>query len=239
MKTVFLLALLPVSVGISHAQSGYIKDYKFQVTDVASKNVSKELIFSRMERSMLDLKNSICSNRAHLWAYDMFRNYNIIPGKIFIFFGRSVWKDESQGWMYHVAPYIVENGQEFVMEASYPEVDRPLTVNEWIENETDGRVKSQECIDISAKDTDLTEFFYERYNLPEVREEGRRGARCYIRKVPGFYWYPAGIALHELKKNAKGDEVEYSPTAFEPEEVMEACVEAASGKKSKCKQHLY
>ncbi len=238
MKVVTVLAALTFSTGALAGGVGYIADYDYQVTDVARLGLSKERLFSRLERGMLDLKKSICANRAHLWAYDLFRFHNVNPGKIFIFFGRSMWVNEPEGWMYHVAPYIVDGDEEFVMEASYDDVTRPLTVNEWIENETDGRFKANECIDITAADTDLTEYFYNRYNLPEVRDPGRKSARCYIRRVPGYYVYPTGIALHELKRDEKGNEVEYNPKAFSIEDVLHACVDATQGKKSQCKRYL-
>lgn len=232
----------------SSLAAGYIKDFNYQLTDVATKGLRKESIFASMERNFIDLEKSICANRAHLWAYDMFRfNGRINTGKIFIFFGSSVWKKEDKKtYMYHVAPYIVENGTEYVMEASYPEVTKPLTVEEWIENETYNRVKGTECLEITAQDTDLTEYFYERKILPEKRGNGKPGARCYIRKVPGHYWFPASIAYHDLKRDDEGKPVTHNPTTFDKEEVMDACVEAAStklgrllgGGKAKCKSHL-
>lgn len=243
----FILAI-SISSTLSAFASGYIKDFDYQLTDIASKGLRKEVLFDRMERGMLDLEKSICANRAHLWGFDLFRNYHINTGKIFIFFGSSIWKKEDKhGYMYHVAPYIVENGNEYVMEASYPsEVSRPLTVEEWIENETYNRVKGSECVEITSADTDLTEYFYERHTLPERREMGKTGARCYIRKVPGYYWFPASIAYHDLKKNEKGEKVEFNPSRFEIEDVLEACIEAAStkigrffgGGRAKCKSHL-
>lgn len=242
----FILGILLSSVPSVFA-AGYIADFDYQLTDISTKGLKKETLFDQMERSMLDLENSICANRAHLWGYDLFKQGKLNTGKIFIFFGASIWnKNDKHGYMYHVAPYIVENGNEYVMEASYPDVTKPLTVDEWIENETYNRVKGSDCLEITAADTDLTAYFYERHTLPEKRANGKPGARCYIRKVPGHYWFPTSIALHDLKKNEEGKPVEYDPKAFDVEDVLEACVEAASSKvgrffgggKAKCKKHL-
>ncbi len=241
----FVALFMSASPGFA---TGYLRDFNYQLTDIASRGIRKETLFSSMVREFIDLDKSICSNRAHLWAYDMYRfNGHFNTGKIFIFFGSSVWKKEDKKtYMYHVAPYIVENGTEYVMEASYPEVTKPMTVEEWIENETYNRVKGSECLEITAEDTDLTEYFYERKILPERRQNGKQGARCYIRKVPGYYWFPASIAYHDLKKDDEGKPVTHNPTNFDKEEVMEACIEAAStkvgrifgGGKAKCKSHL-
>lgn len=225
---------------LSLALTGYIADFNYELTDISSKKLIKEQLFENMQREMLDLDNSICANRAHFWAYDFYRLHGINSGKIFIFFGRSIWRKDETGYMYHVAPYIVENGNEYVMEASYPEIKKPLTVEEWIENETYKRVRATDCIEITAKDKDLTEYFYDRFNLPETK------AKCYIRKVPGYYWFPASIAYHELKKNEKGESVEFNPKGFEIEDVVDACTEAASTKwgrlfgmaKNKCEKYL-
>ncbi len=245
MKMLFLASLLSSSVFATN-NVGYLKDFDYQLTDFAQKGLNKELIFDRMERKMINLDKSICANRAHLWAYDIFRTTGASTGKIFIFFGSSIWKDDKKGWMYHVAPYIIDNNTEYVMEASYPDVTKPLTVDEWIENETYGRVKGHECLDISKADVDLTAYFYERATLPEKRTPPLQGAKCYIRKVPGYFWFPASIATHELGKDIDGNKVEFNPKEFDKEEVFAACKEAAAPKlgrffgdgKAKCKKHL-
>jgi hypothetical protein len=240
------LLLIGLSSTITWATPGLITDFNYQVTDIADKNLQKEILFNRLERKMLDLEKSICSNRAQLWAYDLYRFYGINTGKIFIFFTSNIWRNDKKGWMYHVAPYIVENGTEYVMEATYSDVTKPLTVEEWAENEMYNRVKGSECLEITAADTDLTEYFYERHTLPETRASGKPGAKCYIRKVPGYYWFPASIALHDLKRDEKGKKVEYDPKRFEVDDVLDACTEAAStklgrllgGGRAKCKKHL-
>jgi hypothetical protein len=242
MKTFIVFSLLSFSV---FAQTGYIKDFNYQLTDIAQKGLKKEDLFPKMTRNGVDLENSICANRAHLWAYDFYRWYGINTGKIFIFFGSSIWEGDDQGWMYHVAPYIVENGKEYVMEASYDDVPKPLTVNEWISNETYERVS--DCVEITAADTDLTEYFYARYNLPEVRANGRTSGRCYIRKVPGHYWFPTSIAYHDLRRDEDGGEVEFDPKGFDIDDVFDACVDAFSSRlgrwmggdaRAKCKKYL-
>lgn len=227
--------------------AGFLKDFNYQLTDFAKAGISKEVVFDRMERKMISLENSICSNRAHLWAYDIFRSTGANTGKIFVFFGRSIWEgDKKNGWMYHVAPYIIENGTEFVMEAGYSDVVKPLSIDDWVANETYGRVRGSECLEITAADTDLTEYFYERRNLPERRGNNLPSARCYLRKVPAYYWFPMSIATRDLGRDVNGKKVDFNPTAFDKEEVLSACTEAASGKigrifgggKSKCKKYL-
>jgi hypothetical protein len=240
-----LIAILLSAASLA-ANPGFIPDFNYQVTDIANHGLTKEHLFQRMERKIIDLEKSICANRAHLWAYDLHRFWGLNTGKIFIFFGSSIWKYDTQGWMYHVAPYIVENGVEYVMEASYDEINTPLTVYDWIENETNGRVYGDECLEISAADEDLTVYFFQRFNLPEQRAKGKPSAKCYIRKVPGHFWFPTSIALHDLKRDARGRRVDFNPSGFDIKDVMDACTEAASSRlgrflgagREKCRQHL-
>ncbi|MBA2406050.1 MAG: hypothetical protein H0V66_14840 [Bdellovibrionales bacterium] len=248
MKT-FIAAVVMCSLTPAFA-AGYLKDFDYQLTDIASKGLTKESLFNKTKTDFMDLEKSICANRAHVWGYDLFRFNKINTGKIFIFFGASIWtKSDKHGYMYHVAPYIVENGTEYVMESSYPsEMKTPVTVEEWIESETYNRVKGSDCLEITAEDTDLTEYFYARQTLPEKRANGKPGARCYIRKVPGHYWFPTSIALHDLKKDADGKKVDYNPQTFDVADVVEACIETASSKigrffggasaRTKCEKHL-
>jgi hypothetical protein len=240
------LWLLVLGFLVSTAFATTIPEYNYKLTDISLKGLDRQKLFNKMQRSMINLHDSICANRAHLWAYDFKRFYGIDTGKVFIFFTRELWSKEETGYMYHVAPYIADNGQEFVMEASYDDLTRPLTVSEWIENETSGKVKGSECINLSKSDTDLTEYFYDRYNLPSRRSNGKKGARCYIKKVPGYYWFPASIAFHELGLDEEGAPVQFDPKAFDLDDVFAACKDAVSGKmgslfsgaKQQCRQYL-
>jgi hypothetical protein len=244
MKSLTALSLISLSAFAN--TPGYISDFNYQVSDLATMGLSRQTLFEKMERKMLDLENSICANRAHMWAYDLSK-YNIQTGKIFLFFGSSIWTDDKHGYMYHVAPYIVDNGVEYMMEASYGDLSEPLKIKEWVENETYGRVTAADCIELTAEDTDMTEYFYERINLPEKkRPSGKPAARCYYRRVPGYYWFPASIAYHDLKRDADGVKFEFDPKDFDKDDVVEACVEAASSKfgrffgggRLKCQAHL-
>ncbi len=243
MKYNFLFLFMSFSL---MANPGHISDFNYQLTDIAEKGLKKEVLFARMERGMMNLEDAICANKAHVWAYDFSRFYGINTGKIFLFFGGSIWTEDKKGWMYHVAPYIVENGQEWVMEASYGDITRPLNIDEWVANETYDRVRGTECVEIFADDKDMTQYFYERFNLPENRGPGKKSARCYIRKVPGYYWFPTSIAYHDLKKDEDGNKFDYDPKGFDLDDVMAACEEAVSsklgrffgGNKGKCKKYF-
>jgi hypothetical protein len=238
----FSLVLLFI---VALARATTVPEYNFELTDVSSKGLSRQVMFNKMKRDTINLEDSICANRAHLWAYDFKRFFNVDSGKIFIFFTKELWSKKETGYMYHVAPYMADQGLEYVMEASY-DLKRPLTVAEWVENETDGKVSEKDCLYLTKDDTDLTEYFYERYNLPLKRENGKKGAKCYLKKVPGYYWFPASIAYHELKMDGDGVSTSFNPKDYEIEDVMHACKDSMSGKfgslfsgaSAKCREYL-
>ena len=151
-----------------------------QMSDYEASNVSSysvDRIWNEMETS---LKGKDCYRRAHIWAYDMYRNDNIYSKKIFIHYTdkwnkeldnmggrlgwltRRAWSAEGLDgrttrmvrsnitWDYHVAPMIVVDGKDKVMDryldlaydaqpGRYSESEawklytRPSTPSEWVE----------------------------------------------------------------------------------------------------------
>lgn len=222
---------IPETPGTPSLSDGAMPYYHYQLTDIAKVGLTSKQLFSEVRNDWMELKHSVCSNRAHIWGYDMYRHHNINVGRIFIFFTADVWKGEKKGYMYHAGTYVIENGQEWVLERSYNEVFRPLTIVEWMDNEMEGKAPASQCIEITEKDTDLTEYFYERYNLPRKREGGKPSAPCYFRKVPGYLPYPASVAEIDFKKDADGKPSTYNPTDFDFNEVMTACIDSRVGHK--------
>ena len=76
---------------------------------------------------------SECSDRAHIWAHDEFKNSATASRKAFLFFTASYINSVRLKWWYHVAPVynVNDNGsiKELVMDYRY--TDRPMTVKEW------------------------------------------------------------------------------------------------------------
>lgn len=213
-------------------RGAYLPYYQYTVSDVAQMGLTSQRLFQELMRTSMDLKNSVCSNRAHFWGYDLYRKYKIQPGRIFVFFISDIWANDKQGWMYHAGTYVMENGEVKVLEGSYPdEVFKPLTITEWIDTEMEGREDPKKCIEITEADTDLTEYFFARNNLPAVRSNGKPGAPCYYRMVPGYLPYPASVAEVELKRDARGNPSDYSPKGFDLDEVFAACEDSFSGGK--------
>lgn len=76
---------------------------------------------------------SECSDRAHVWSYDEFKNSGIQTEKVFIFFTASYINRNKFKWWFHVAPLVsvMENGvvQKRVMDYRY--TDGPRLIKEW------------------------------------------------------------------------------------------------------------
>ena len=74
MKT--FLMVLALSMGSSaFAQEVTLSDFNnWKLTDIATKGYKKEALFSKMNRDLIKVGVSICSNRALVWAYDFKRN---------------------------------------------------------------------------------------------------------------------------------------------------------------------
>lgn len=209
-----------------------IPGYHYSVTDIKSKGLTSEKLFSTLSTSWMDLEHSICANRAQVWSYDLKRKYGINTGTVFVFFGKKVWKGRRHKYWYHAGTYVVEDGQELVLEGSYPkEVFKPLTLIEWMDNEMEGVVDASRCVEIKKdEDRDLTEQFYFHAFLPNVRKNGKPAYDCYYRKVPGYIAYPETVAELELGVDEDGNKTDYSLKGYDKPTLLNACVDAFAGR---------
>jgi hypothetical protein len=222
-----------LSFGVPKAFAGDvgIKGYNYAVTDVKAKGLSAQKLFDATSFSWMDLEHSVCANRAHVWSYDLHRKYGINPGTIFIFFGAKVWEGQKHSYWYHAGTYVVEDGKELVLERSYSDVTKPLTVVQWMDNEMEGRVDASKCIEIKKDDDrDLTSLFYYHNFLPNVRSNGKPAYDCYYRKVPGYIPYPETTAEQELGVDENGEKIDYHLKAYNTETLETSCVDAFAGR---------
>ena len=221
-----------LSIGVPKAFSANIpiEGYNYSVTDIKSKGLSAQALFDETNYLGMDLEHSVCANRAQVWSYDLHRKYGINPGTIFIFFGAKVWEGQKHSYWYHAGTYVVENGKELVLERSYSDVTKPLTVVEWMDNEMEGRVDASKCIELKkGADADLTADFYVHAFLPNYRDNGKHAYDCYYRKVPGYIPYPETVAELELGKDEDGNPIDLGLKTYDHDIVHNACVDAYSG----------
>src|SRR5690606_2212765 len=103
---------------------------------------SAKKIFNGMNRSYK--KNTECSDRAHVWAYEEWKKNDLYSNKAFIFFTNTYIRAYRFYWWFHVAPYtlVKEHGTvvEHILDRKY--TSYPYHTKQW----TDVFVRSEkEC----------------------------------------------------------------------------------------------
>lgn len=214
---------------------GYIASYQYTVTDVASRGFTAQRLFNSLPTSWMDLEHSVCSKRAQVWAYELKRKFNLNAGVIFVFFGEKVWRGHKKKYWYHAAPYVVENGVEKVLEASYPQdFKAPLSVVEWMAQEMeDSRspIDAARCVELDKDDTDMTEYFLFQGFLPNKRLGGKPAYDCYYRKVPAYLAYPSLVGEIELGRDVDGNPTQIQLNDYDRDILLDACIDSFAGKK--------
>jgi len=208
------------------AQDMPLNDFDWTLTDVAQKGLSKERLYSSMSKGgVVRIKDSICSNRAQVWAYDFKRSFSVNTAKVFLFFTPSTSWSEGQSWWYHVAPAINENGKLWVMDAGYPDdISNPIDMTEWLEVMIES--KDVRCKEIRRSEKDLIALMYEASAFPEVTKYGNHN--CYYMVVPEGYWTPNQLAQNLLEKDEDGNAINFSRGEALYDEAYQACLETST-----------
>ncbi len=219
-----------------------LDDFRYTLTDVLSKGQTKETLFTNLNRALVKTGNSICSNRALIWTFDMKRNHDINAAKIFLFYTGKNGEIGNKKWWYHVAPVVNENGQLWVIDGGFPGfVKRPMAIGEWLTKFVD----TPNCKAIQAHEHDLFERMFKGRMYPEYTPEyGQHD--CYTVLVPGAFWTPATVAMGILQRDSEGNPIRFTRDEYSTSELLQACKEAATnpvgrilgGASKRCKQYL-
>jgi hypothetical protein len=224
----YLLTLLIFFSTSSFSQTITLKDFNFTVQDIKSQGLNKEILYNQMNRTLVRSRGSICSNRAHLWAFDFERKYHVSSPKIFLFYtkknGHSGGTITGRDWWYHVSPMVNEGGDFFVMDAGFPlTIKSSLKMKDWLINFTG---KDSKCKEIMPGEEDLVEFIYRAESFPQTTQYGKYD--CYYKITPPGYWVPRQVAQHILGKDETGRPVRLDREQINKEEVYEACLEVST-----------
>ncbi len=218
-----------------------LKDYDWRLTDVASKGLTKEDLFSRMDRQFIKTKSSICSNRAHMWANDFKRRHGLDTGKIFLFYTQKKSDLSLRTWWYHVSPVVNENGAIWVLDAGFPGwIKNPLSPQDWLQKFSN----STNCKELQASETDLIELIFKGQTFPHQTAYGTYD--CYYKFVPHTLWTPEIVAMNLLGRDASGRPVRVERPDIDSNELYQACMEATTGKigwalgaaKKQCREYV-
>ena len=214
MKLSVLIAILLLSFN-SIAQDIYLNDYNFTVSDVARRGYSKEAIFQNLDRKLVKIGKSICSNRALVWARQMEQQFGVSSAKVFLFYSEKTGEVGDKTWWYHVAPMVNENGNLWVVDAGFPKfVRRPLTRDEWLKK----FAGSNNCKELQSEDEALIQNMFTMQRFPSQTPAGNFD--CYYRVVSAPYWTPRTVALNMLGRNERGEPVNFSRERFNESELM-------------------
>lgn len=240
MKSFIFLSLMVLS-SMSFAQEILLNDYDWKLTDIASKGLSKEDLFSKMDVNFVKPGSSICSNRALMWANDFKRDHDLNTAKIFLFYTSLRSENSDKVWWYHVAPIINEAGNMWVMDPAFRGfIKSPLPVEGWLQK----FAKSTNCKEIRLGENELIEMIYRERTFPFETSYGRHD--CYYKIAPHGYWTPNSLAMNLLGVDYNGRPVRHERLEINRDELYTACLEATSSKfgrtfgsgKKECRKYI-
>lgn len=222
-STIFLL----FSVS-AFSQTLTLSEFNYPVPDIKSRGLTKETLYQSMNRTLVRSKDSICSNRAHMWAFDFKRKFDLDSPKIFLFFtpknSRTGGWLTGISWWYHVSPMINEGGKFYVMDAGFPgKISKPLLMKDWLVTFTG---VDHQCKEIKTGEDDLVELIFKEQTFPQQTRYGKYD--CYYKITPAGYWVPGQVAKGILGRDESGRPVRLDRTTIQEKEVFEACLEAST-----------
>lgn len=222
MKTLFFIFFISIPLFAADIK---LSDYDWSLTDISSKDITKEALFRSMDRSFVKTKNSICSNRALMWSNDFKRKHLLDTGKIFLFYTKKKSEYSLKTWWYHVSPVVNENENLWVLDAGFPGwIKAPLTPKDWLYKFSN----STNCKEIKASEKDLVKLIFKSITFPQNTSYGSYD--CYYKIVPHTIWTPNILAMNLLGENEDGDPIRLEREEIDLGELYQACIEATSSK---------
>jgi hypothetical protein len=165
---------------LNHFRYNQLRD--FAPTDLQS-NERVNILFRNMLNDG-DKRRSQCFKRAHMWAFDMWSKGQISSQKIFIFYTQRYIQLEDFEWWFHVAPMVLSNGVEYVLDGTF--MEGPITLQAWMAH--------------FIKSSKITCPVIEKYQDYESNQWSRL---CYLMKVPMYYFSPLDIENRDTKGELK------------------------------------
>ncbi len=148
---------------------------QFFTPTVLSTFQEAQALFNRQDKRTK--RHSQCFNRAHGWAYDMWRLAGVSTQKVFIFFTQRYIRNYRYKWWFHVAPYtLVQSSQgpiEHVLDVTFSR--GPLQMRPW----TDMFMQNNApCPTVQS---------YSQYRLNQDTQD------CYLLKTSMYYRVPSEL----------------------------------------------
>jgi len=223
--SILLLGLQP---GVHAFAQTKLADFgNYELTDLGSEDAVESLYQSLRSDLTYDPHRSNCYLRANVWAYQMWKADHVQSGKVFLIY---TWSPTSpsiatyglngENWWFHVAPYVVANGKEYVLE-KFDKVQKPMLLEDWERLHTMGAT----CKTLSmSEDRDVISLIQNKESIT------LRDVPCYVRKTPMNYNGPQDFYQHDVHG------VDYP---YPEPELMGSCratIDRKGNAKKKCRQ---
>jgi len=209
----------------------YLKDFDARLTNLASMEEAQK-IYDALPLNLDTNFGLECGSRAHVWSWQMKRDYNVDSGKIFLYFTPRSFNHTKMLWGFHVVPYVIVNGQEYVMEkikryvvgpggfylVNEPRYAHPMPLADWLEATTGFR----ECNELDNADPaerPWLAYFKTMKMIPDP------AANCHLRKAPMEYWWPTSV----YNQTFSG----WKAPAINRADAFTACVKSMAGRKKR------
>lgn len=195
----------PESYGDESEMSPDDKSILFTPTVLPDLDAAQEY-FKRMNPHYKD--KSQCYNRAHVWAWEMYKHSRLQSQKVFIFFPVKYIRQFKFEWWFHVTPMVsvMEKGKVTERTMDYRYAKGPLLMKNW----TDIFMRNNaECPVIT------------RYSQFEQDRNNPNGPWCMLFKASMYYYQPLDLAALENRHKMKmfwqeGEIINAYAEAFEP-----------------------
>jgi hypothetical protein len=210
----FMISLISFSARAQNVT--HLPDFDYDLTDIKGIASVDELYESLRSDVNFDPHRSNCLYRANIWSYQMLKTNQIKSGKVFLFY---TWSPKSpssatygitgEGWWFHVAPYVVFDGKEYVLEKT-EKATQPMLLEDWEKLHTNGST----CRELQVpQDKELYSFLKTRESITLV------DVPCYIRKTPMNYMSPRDVYNKDILN---------TPVTLTEPEIYWACRETMS-----------
>lgn len=123
-----------------------------------------------------------CYNRAHVWAFEMWKNHQVKSQKIFLFFTRKYIREHNFGWWFHVAPLLYVDGfwgdSEKVADPRY--ITAPRDIDWW----TGKFISTNSKCPVITKYSEYADYPY--------------SEDCFVLKAPMYMYQPLDLEMQEV-----------------------------------------
>jgi len=215
---------------VTEESKAHLADFNYDLTNIPTFDEGQKIYNSLATELEHDFALQ-CGNRAHVWSWQMKKNFNINSGKIFLYFTPKSFNYTGMLWGVHVVPYVVIDGKEYVMEkireyalgtkGYYLKKNLlftgPVLLSDWLQKLT-GFSECKVLSIANPADRGLHMLFKDVWQI-------KSDENCILQKTPMEYVWPLDV----YNKVNTG----FNPITINQSNALEACSYSMTGKKKK------